>query len=148
MRLQCSWLSRKLSPATCQWKNAMRQSSAADGRTQVLCSVDVVSEGTDVPAVSAAILLRPTQSEALYLQQVGRILRPQPERSQLFWITLAALSNMASMTFALVTRRKPKRKKASEPAPSVRSARCVAAFKPQPVCPAAGMSSRSSQSVS
>ena len=53
-------------------------SGLADGRTQVLCSVDVVSEGTDVPAVSAAILLRPTQSEALYLQQVGRILRPQP----------------------------------------------------------------------
>ena len=58
-------------------------SGLADGRTQVLCSVDVVSEGTDVPAVSAAILLRPTQSEALYLQQVGRILRPQPGRTKI-----------------------------------------------------------------
>ena len=73
-------------------------SGLADGHTQVLCSVDVVSEGTDVPAVSAAILLG---------QRVGLISasrtdpRPQPERSQLFWITLAALSNMALlMTFA------------------------------------------------
>jgi DNA repair protein RadD len=30
----------------------------ADGRTQVLCSIDVVSEGTDVPAVSCAIFCR------------------------------------------------------------------------------------------
>ena len=44
-------------------------SGLADGRTQILCSVDVVSEGTDVPAVACAILLRPTMSEALYLQQ-------------------------------------------------------------------------------
>ena len=79
-------------------------SGLADGRTQVLCSVDVVSEGTDVPAVSAAILLRPTQSEALYLQQVGRILRPQSGKIAIVWITLAALSNMALlMTFAFGT---------------------------------------------
>ena len=79
-------------------------SGLADGRTQVLCSVDVVSEGTDVPAVSAAILLRPTQSEALYLQQVGGSSALNLERSQLFWITLAALSNMALlMTFAFGT---------------------------------------------
>jgi superfamily II DNA or RNA helicase len=45
------------------------------GKLQVLTSCDVISEGTDIPAVAAAILLRPTQSEALYLQQVGRALR-------------------------------------------------------------------------
>ena len=69
----------KLVTGNMPMEERMRQSlGLADGRTQVLCSVDVVSEGTDVPAVSTAILLRPTQSEALYLQQVGRILRPQP----------------------------------------------------------------------
>jgi superfamily II DNA or RNA helicase len=35
-----------------------------------------VSEGFDLPAIETAILLRPTQSLALYLQQVGRALRP------------------------------------------------------------------------
>jgi DNA repair protein RadD len=44
------------------------------GALQVLVSVDVISEGTDVPSVGCAILLRPTQSEGLYLQQVGRCL--------------------------------------------------------------------------
>ncbi|NBV62746.1 MAG: DEAD/DEAH box helicase, partial [Rhodobacteraceae bacterium] len=47
-------------------------------RTRVLVTVDVVSEGFDVPAASCAILLRPTQSLGLYLQQVGRVLRPAP----------------------------------------------------------------------
>jgi superfamily II DNA or RNA helicase len=41
----------------------------ADGRIRVLTSCDIVSEGTDIPVVTAAILLRPTQSTGLYLQQ-------------------------------------------------------------------------------
>jgi len=45
------------------------------GNLQVLTSCNVISEGTDIPVVAAAILLRPTESEALYLQQVGRALR-------------------------------------------------------------------------
>lgn len=48
----------------------------ATGAVQVLCACDLISEGLDVPAVSAVILLRPTKSLALYLQQVGRGLRP------------------------------------------------------------------------
>lgn len=47
-----------------------------DGSVQVLCSCDIISEGTDVPSVTGALLLRPTQSLGLYLQQVGRVLRP------------------------------------------------------------------------
>lgn len=46
------------------------------GETQVLVSVDLVSEGFDLPAVGAASLLRPTASLALHLQQIGRVLRP------------------------------------------------------------------------
>lgn len=48
----------------------------ANGEIQVLTSCDLVSEGFDLPAVEVAILLRPTQSLALHLQQVGRALRP------------------------------------------------------------------------
>jgi superfamily II DNA or RNA helicase len=50
----------------------------AEGDLDVMVSVDLVSEGFDVPACTAAILLRPTQSESLFLQQVGRALRPAP----------------------------------------------------------------------
>lgn len=48
----------------------------------VVCSCDLISEGTDIPAIGCAILLRPTQSEALYLQQVGRALRVYPGRTE------------------------------------------------------------------
>jgi len=49
----------------------------ATGETQVLTSCMLVSEGLDIPGIVAAILMRPTQSLALYLQQVGRSLRPK-----------------------------------------------------------------------
>lgn len=48
------------------------------GNINVLTSCDLVSEGFDLPAIEVAILLRPTMSLALYLQQVGRALRPYP----------------------------------------------------------------------
>lgn len=44
-------------------------------QTKLLVSVDIISEGFDVPSCEAVILLRPTKSLALYLQQVGRGLR-------------------------------------------------------------------------
>ena len=50
-------------------------SDLASNRLQVVTSCDLISEGTDIPAIGCAILLRPTQSESLYLQQVGRALR-------------------------------------------------------------------------
>ena len=50
----------------------------AEGRIEVLTSCDLISEGFDLPAIEVAILLRPTQSLALHLQQIGRALRPYP----------------------------------------------------------------------
>jgi DNA repair protein RadD len=53
-----------------------RVAALSEGRIKVLTSVDVISEGFDLPICACAILLRPTESLALHLQQVGRILRP------------------------------------------------------------------------
>jgi superfamily II DNA or RNA helicase len=46
------------------------------GEIKILSNVELFGEGFDVPAIEAAILLRPTQSLGLFLQQVGRSLRP------------------------------------------------------------------------
>lgn len=48
------------------------------GPLQVVSSVGVISYGWDLPVVSCAVLARPTQSLGLYLQQIGRVLRPWP----------------------------------------------------------------------
>ena len=114
----------------------------ATGAIQVLTSVDVISEGTDVPAVTAAILLRPTASLGLYLQQIGRILRPAPGKPHA--IVLDHVGNIHRhgwpddvRTWSLDS--KPRRQRDNAPAPTVRTCPvCFAAFKPQPVCPACG----------
>lgn len=46
-----------------------------NGSVQIVTSADLIGEGVDIPAVRAAILLRPTQSLSLYIQQTGRALR-------------------------------------------------------------------------
>lgn len=61
---------------------ASRVAGFKAGRIQVLTSCELVSEGFDLPAIEAAILLRPTQSLALYLQQVGRALRQHPGKTE------------------------------------------------------------------
>ena len=45
------------------------------GEIQILCNVDLISEGFDVPDCECAILLRPTQSLTLYIQQSMRCMR-------------------------------------------------------------------------
>ncbi|KAB1065129.1 DEAD/DEAH box helicase [Salibacter halophilus] len=48
------------------------------GEILILSNVDIVSEGFDVPDCEAVQLARPTKSLVLYLQQVGRCMRPAP----------------------------------------------------------------------
>jgi DNA repair protein RadD len=52
------------------------------GEVQVLTSCMIISEGTDIPSVGGAILMRPTASLSLYLQMVGRALRPAPGKQE------------------------------------------------------------------
>ena len=50
-----------------------------DGAIKVLVNVLVATEGFDLPDASCIIITRPTMSLALYLQMVGRGLRPKEE---------------------------------------------------------------------
>lgn len=47
----------------------------AEGRLKVIFSVDLFSEGVDLPAIDTVLMLRPTESKILFLQQLGRGLR-------------------------------------------------------------------------
>jgi DNA repair protein RadD len=47
----------------------------ASGEVTVVSNVGIVTEGFDCPSVETAVLARPTQSELLYIQMVGRALR-------------------------------------------------------------------------
>ena len=51
------------------------------GEIRVLTNVDLLGEGFDVPACDAAILLRPTKSLSLHIQQSMRCMRPGPGKT-------------------------------------------------------------------
>jgi superfamily II DNA or RNA helicase len=51
-----------------------------------------LGEGVDVPSISATILLRPTRSLTVHLQQIGRGLRPAPGKECLVVIDVAGNS--------------------------------------------------------
>ena len=50
-----------------------------DGRLNALINVSVATEGFDLPDAACVVLTRPTMSLSLYLQMVGRGLRPKPD---------------------------------------------------------------------
>ncbi|WP_432028840.1 DUF3427 domain-containing protein [Streptomyces sp. 1222.5] len=54
---------------------AQALSDLRDGRLQVIFSVDLFNEGLDIPDVDTLLLLRPTNSATVFLQQLGRGLR-------------------------------------------------------------------------
>lgn len=61
-----------------------RRGALADldaGRIQALFSVDLFNEGVDLPFVDTLLLLRPTDSPTLFLQQLGRGLRKSPGKA-------------------------------------------------------------------
>ncbi len=52
-----------------------------NGSLDLVMSCDLISEGLDVPGVYVVIMLRPTDSLSLYLQQIGRGLRIAPGKT-------------------------------------------------------------------
>jgi len=54
-----------------------------DGRLSVIFSVDLFNEGVDLPAIDTVMMLRPTESKILFLQQLGRGLRKSEGKEHL-----------------------------------------------------------------
>ncbi len=113
-------------------------SAIGDGRLNVLASCDIISEGTDIPVVQGAIMLRPTLSTVIYMQQSGRVLRPKKDGSRA--VILDHVGNVlrhglpdAAREWSLTA--SPKRAQAA----AVRSCpACYLAFAPAPRCPGCG----------
>lgn len=53
------------------------------GTLQVVFSVDLFNEGVDLPSIDTVMMLRPTESKILFLQQLGRGLRRSEGKQQL-----------------------------------------------------------------
>ncbi len=69
---------------------------------EIPCIVNcmVFTEGTDIPRVETVIIARPTQSESLYAQMVGRGLRLYPGKKYLTLIDCVGVTGKASLCTA------------------------------------------------
>lgn len=125
----------------------------ADGVYDVLCNQALFTEGFDLAAIAqkdvtidCVIDLAPTQSLSLYMQKVGRALRPRPGKVAVLLDHAANIQRHGlpemEREWTLEGRKKRKRKAAdndNEPDVVVRTCpQCFAITKPVPVCPNCG----------
>lgn len=72
-------------------QDAVRQ--LRDGELQALVTVDLFNEGVDIPEVDTIVLLRPTESQTVFLQQLGRGLRHSKNKDVLTVLDFVGLQN-------------------------------------------------------
>ena len=65
-------------PATRVLPEPLRFSNSPSGELDVIFSVDMFNEGVDVPNIDTVLMLRPTESTVIWMQQFGRGLRKAP----------------------------------------------------------------------
>jgi superfamily II DNA or RNA helicase len=114
-----------------------------NGTVDVVASCDLISEGTDIPAIGCAILLRPTQSTGLYIQQVGRALRPCEGKE--YAIILDHVGNVIThglpeefREWSLDGEERSKKKSAAPKCLVKQCPSCYMMHKPAPSCPSCG----------
>lgn len=112
------------------------------GETLILSNADLFGEGFDVPAIEAAILLRPTKSLSLYLQQVGRALRPMQGKAEAIILDHAGNSLTHGLPDDLrewsLDDREKRRKSAPAEVAIRQCTECFFVYRPVPACPQCG----------
>ncbi len=110
-----------------------------NGDIKILCNVDLISEGFDVPDCECAILLRPTKSLTLFIQQSMRCMRYQPGKKA---VIIDHVGNVHRHGLPDTDREwtldpKPQRSKVNTV--SVRQCtHCFFTHEPSPICPNCG----------
>lgn len=112
------------------------------GHTLILTNADLFGEGFDVPAIEAVILLRPTKSLSLHLQQVGRALRPAPGKAEAIILDHAGNSLIHGLPddireWSLEDRERKKRAAPTE-LPVRQCTECFFVYRPAASCPQCG----------
>ena len=66
------------------------------GELDVIFSVDLFNEGVDLPSIDTVLMLRPTESKIIFLQQLGRGLRTSPKTGKEKLVVLDFIGNHIS----------------------------------------------------
>jgi len=126
-------------------KDIVRKAAIADfkaGKIKILCNVDLISEGFDVPAMEAVILARPTQSLTLYIQQAMRAMRIDKDNPNKVAIIIDHVGNVYRHGLPDEDREwtLESKKKKSVPREVMMKIcpKCYYAHNPAPICPGCG----------
>lgn len=112
------------------------------GDIRILSNASLLGEGFDVPAIEAVILLRPTASLSLHLQQIGRALRPAKGKEYATILDHAGNSERHGLPdeerdWSLDDR--PKKKKGDKTEVAIKQCpKCYRVHVPASVCPQCG----------
>lgn len=100
------------------------------GEIDILCNVDLISEGFDVPDCGCTIMLRPTKSLTLYIQQAMRCMRYRPGKTA---VIIDHVGNYARFgmpdddrEWTLDKKPKTQKKQAKEPVEALQCPKCYA----------------------
>jgi len=109
---------------------------------KIVTACQLIDEGYDCPGIDTVILLRPTKSLGVHIQQIGRGIRPAPGKQKTIVLDHAGNTSRHGFIDEIrdwkLTGTVEKQSRA-EAAPAVRSCPfCFACFRPAPVCPVCG----------
>lgn len=111
---------------------------------KILIACEIISEGFDIPRVQTAILLRPTESLSMHLQQIGRVLRPFEGKD--FAIVIDHAGNIHrhglaedEREWSLDAKKKKKKSNNTEVFTLIKTCpKCYQVHKPLEICPYCG----------
>ncbi|WP_084662305.1 DEAD/DEAH box helicase [Sulfobacillus thermosulfidooxidans] len=91
-----------------------------DRQIQVLVNCTILTEGWDEPAVNCLVMARPTMSPGLYIQMVGRGLRPHPGKTDCLVLDVTDRQHsLSTCTLDLIAQpdpaQKPRKRRADAP---------------------------------
>ena len=115
------------------------------GKIKVLCNCDLFGEGIDVPSMQTTILLRPTKSLTLFIQQSMRSMRIDKQNPDKKAIILDHVGNVlrfglpdAERKWSLETRKKNTKAKQEAQVKIMICKKCFSVYAPASCCPYCG----------
>ena len=139
-------------PAMSDAERTSVNKALASGELDGACTVDLVSEGYDLPDLACCIMLRRTESVSLFLQQVGRIMRPLKGKTKAYLLDHVANTGIMKngefvrkhglpsdvREWSLEGRKKRGKKPVEDDITLKQCPKCYHVFEPEPNCPKCG----------
>lgn len=82
-------------------QEALRELEDENNPLQIIFTIDIFNEGIDIPSVNMVLFLRPTDSQTIFIQQLGRGLRKYKDKPYLIVLDFIGVSYQRSAQIAL-----------------------------------------------